>query len=50
MKKWNTPDMEVLELSATANGQAPSDYFDGDWVQIDGLWYKPGNGEASAEA
>ncbi|MBR6626503.1 MAG: hypothetical protein IKL04_00785 [Lachnospiraceae bacterium] len=48
MKKWNTPEMEVLEVSATANGKAPSENFDGEWVQIDGLWYRPGDGDAGS--
>lgn len=45
MKKWNTPAVEELALNETANGAAPSDFFDGEWVEIDGKWYKPGNGD-----
>lgn len=44
-KEWNTPKVEALELSRTANGLAPSEQFDGDWVQIEDKWYVPGNGE-----
>ena len=48
MKKWNAPEMEVLELNETANGKAPNDAFDDVWVQIDGLWYRPGNDSESS--
>ncbi|SEQ49345.1 hypothetical protein [Butyrivibrio sp. TB] len=47
MKKWNVPAMEELSINETANGLAPSEDFDGDWVQIDGKWYRPGNGNSS---
>ena len=46
-KTWEAPVMEELQINATANGKAPSDKFDGVWVQIEGLWYRPGNGVAS---
>ncbi len=48
MKKWNTPEMEVLEVSATANGAAPNDNYDGEWVQIGDRWYLPGDGTANS--
>ena len=38
---------EELSINETANGLAPSEDFDGDWVQIDGKWYRPGNGNSS---
>ncbi|WP_154496517.1 hypothetical protein [Waltera intestinalis] len=44
-KEWNTPEVETLELSRTENGLAPSEQFDGDWVQIGCKWYVPGHGE-----
>lgn len=44
-REWKTPSVEMLELSQTANGQAPSDDFDGPWVEINGQWYRPGNAE-----
>ena len=47
-KTWNTPEVEELVITATANGLDKSNDFDGDWVQIDGLWYRPGNGVTSA--
>lgn len=44
MKKvWENAEVEELVIGATANGQAPSDDFDGDWVSINGKWYRPGN-------
>ena len=42
-KTWNTPEVEELVITATANGLAPSENFDGDWVNINGKWYIPGN-------
>lgn len=44
MKKWENPVVEELEVSATANGTAPADEFDGPWTQIGDLWYRPGDG------
>ena len=49
MKKWNAPMMEELEINATANGNAPSDDFDGAWEQIGDKWYRPGNGQSFIE-
>ncbi len=43
-KTWENADVEELVIGATANGQEPNDDFDGDWVSINGLWYRPGNG------
>ncbi|MDO4557227.1 MAG: hypothetical protein Q4B70_19110 [Lachnospiraceae bacterium] len=48
MKKWNTPELKVLDMSETANGQAPDPNFDDVWVEIDGKWYRPGNGTPSS--
>ena len=45
-KEWNVPVVEILELGKTANGQAPSDNYDGDWVQINDKWYRPGNADS----
>jgi hypothetical protein len=48
MKKiWNAPEVEELSINATANGLAPSDDFDDTWVQINGKYYRPGNGKIS---
>ena len=47
-KMWENAKIEELEINATANGTAPSDDFDGPWVQIDGKYYRPGNGEAKS--
>lgn len=47
MKKWNAPEMEELEINATANGQIPDENHDGDWVEIDGKWYRPGAGQSN---
>lgn len=46
-KTWENATVEELVIEATANGAAPSDDFDGDWTQINGLWYRPGNGKIS---
>lgn len=46
-KTWMTPEVEVLDIKATANGTLPNEEFDGDWVQINGKWYKPGTDPAS---
>lgn len=48
-KTWEVPAMEELNINATANGLAPSDNFDGEWVQINGLWYKPGDASTSTK-
>ncbi|MDO5291872.1 MAG: hypothetical protein Q4F05_03885 [bacterium] len=45
-KTWTAPNMEELSIKDTANGLEPNKEFDADWVQINGLWYKPGNGSA----
>lgn len=47
-KTWITPEVEELVIAATANGMDKSDDFDGDWEQINGKWYRPGNGVTSA--
>lgn len=47
MKTWMKPELEELEIKATANGMAPSNDFDDTWVEINGKWYRPGNGSAS---
>ena len=44
---WNAPEVEELSINATANGLAPSDDFDDTWVQINGKYYRPGNGKIS---
>lgn len=46
-KTWNTPELEELVMTATANGLDKSNDFDGDWVNINGLWYRPGDGTVS---
>lgn len=43
-KTWLNAEVEELAVEQTANGQAPNDNFDGDWVQIGGLYYRPGDG------
>lgn len=43
-KTWLNAEVEELAVELTANGQAPSNHFDGDWVQIDDKWYRPGDG------
>lgn len=43
-KTWLNAEVEELAVEMTENGLAPNDKFDGDWVQIGGLYYKPGNG------
>ncbi|WP_155830590.1 hypothetical protein [Butyrivibrio sp. NC3005] len=45
--KWHAPVMEELNINAPANGMAPDENFDGDWVEINGRWYRPGNGSIS---
>lgn len=42
-KTWTNAEVEELVISETANGKAPNDNFDDTWVQIDGLWYRPGD-------
>lgn len=44
MKKWTEATVEELNIAATANGAKPNDDFDDSWVQINGLWYRPGDG------
>lgn len=44
-KTWATPEVEELVITETANGQNPSENFDDTWVSINGLWYRPGDGE-----
>ncbi|MBQ5734887.1 MAG: hypothetical protein IIV51_05845 [Lachnospiraceae bacterium] len=46
-KTWEVPSMEELNINTTANGLRPNDNFDDVWVQINGLWYKPGDGKTS---
>lgn len=45
-KTWLNAEVEELAVEMTANGQAPNDNFDGDWVQIGGLYYRPGDGSS----
>ena len=45
---WENAKIEELEINATANGLAPSDDFDDTWVQINGKYYRPGNGEVKS--
>lgn len=50
-KNWEDATIAELAIQSTANGKAPSDDFDDVWVQIDGLWYRPGNdGEIDSES
>lgn len=44
-KTWLNAEVEELVINSTENGNAPSDYFDDVWVEINGKWYRPGNGE-----
>ena len=46
-KTWENAMVEELAIGATANGAAPSVNFDGEWVSINGHWYKPGDGKPS---
>ncbi|MBQ4529220.1 MAG: hypothetical protein IJA36_01220 [Lachnospiraceae bacterium] len=48
-KEWLNPEMAALEIKETANGQYKSEDHDGDWVQFNGLWYRPGAGEEFSE-
>lgn len=48
MKKWEDAMVEELSIDMTADGSAPNDNFDDTWVQINGLWYKPGSGNNSS--
>ncbi len=48
-KEWGMPSMEELDITATADGGAPSDNFDGPWQNIDGHWYRPGAGAGSPQ-
>ena len=45
-KTWLNAEVEELVINRTENGQAPSDDFDGPWVQIGDQWYRPGNGDS----
>lgn len=45
-KNWITPEVDELDITATANGFAPAADFDGDWIQIGDKWYRPGNTES----
>lgn len=47
-KMWENAKIEELEINATANGLAPSDDFDDIWVEINGKYYRPGNGEVKS--
>lgn len=42
-KEWRAPEAEELRINMTENGDAISDDYDGDWVQINGQWYRPGS-------
>ena len=46
MKKWMTPELEELEIAATANAQAESESADGPWVQNGDRWLWPGSSVA----
>lgn len=46
-KTWTNAEVEELVITETANGLAPSDDFDDTWVEINGKYYRPGNGELS---
>ena len=43
-KTWLNAEVEELAVEMTASGLTPVEKFDGDWGQIDGKYYKPGNG------
>lgn len=43
-KTWLNAEVEELVIDRTENGLAPSDNFDDAWVEIDGKWYRPGDG------
>ncbi len=42
-REWRAPEVEELNINMTQNGQEQSEDFDGDWVEIDGKWYRPGS-------
>ena len=44
-KTWLNAEVEELVIEKTANGDAPSEDYDGTWVQIGEDWYLPGNNE-----
>lgn len=46
-KEWINPNMEELDIAATASGQSKSNVYDGPWVQIGDQWYLPGSGAGS---
>lgn len=46
-KTWIAPEVEELVMTETANGLDKSEDFDGDWVNINGKWYRPGDGSSS---
>lgn len=46
-KEWIMPNMEELDITATADSTAPSDNPDGPWTQINGGWFLPGGGAGS---
>ncbi len=40
MKKWNNPEIELVELSETANVDKYTGTYDDQWAQDeDGQWY-----------
>lgn len=42
-QNWITPEVSELDITATANGNAPSMDFDADWQQDEnGRWFRPG--------
>ena len=41
-KTWENATVEELVIGATASGATQSENHDGDWVSIDGTWYRPG--------
>ena len=48
-KTWTNAEVEELVITETANGLAQSNNFDDEWVQINGKWYRPGDGAASQQ-
>lgn len=43
-KEWNTPILDELNISLTANGATPNEPCDGPWEQRpDGTFWQPGS-------
>ena len=47
-KTWANAEVEELAINTTANGAAPADNFDDTWVEINGKWYRPGDGRVNS--